>query len=259
MITILTYHAIGDGPRPLWNPVDEFEAQLDTLVRLGFSTVSLPGVSEAPKERETADRRIAITFDDGYASFFEIAWPRLVDRGFGATVFVIAGRCGSDNQWPGQPGSIPPAALLDWDELGALADQGCSLGSHTVTHSPLFDTADPDVLHEEIVGSKQLIESRTGSGVASFAYPYGHVSPRAAELVRNHYAAAVTTGLRGVGPGQDPHRLPRIDACYVSPATLRGLESGWFETYIAIRRGVRSIRRIASSDWDDSSLRNDSP
>ena len=37
------------------------------------------------------EKAVVITFDDGYASVYDSAWPRLQAHGFSATVFLVTG------------------------------------------------------------------------------------------------------------------------------------------------------------------------
>lgn len=248
MIPILTYHAVGDGPPPLWISPEAFERQLDALVGEGWSTLSLGEIVDALASGRLPEKRFAITFDDGYANVLENAWPRLRDRGLGATVFVITDRCGGDNRWPGQPSSVPTERLLSWDEVARLAAEGCGIGSHTRTHL-VIRSLDASALEDEIGGSREAIERETGASVEAFAWPYGFVSDEAIDVVRDHYRAAVTTELRGVQPTDDPMSLPRIDSCTLGPTLLRSAGTMPFDAYLGFRRVLRSARRLVAKDW----------
>lgn len=253
MIPILTYHAIGDGPPPLWLSTTDFEAQLDAMTNRGYRTIGLDEIATAIRGGVLPEKRFAITFDDGYANVIENAWPILRDRGLGATVFVITSRAGRDNRWPGQPSSVPTARLLDWDEIARLAEEGCTIGSHGRTHS-LLDGRDASALEDEIASSREEIETKIGRPVESFAYPYGFVASEALAVARRHYAAAVGVELRAVERDSDPHRLPRVDACTIGPSSLGRIGEGSFTTYLAVRRMLRSVKRIVVKDWDPASM-----
>src|ERR1700751_3538632 len=104
-LPILMSHKIAHipaGARPLRNYVlpDQFAAQLDALRRWGYQTISFADwlayrAGSAPLPR----RPIILTFDDGYRSTHDIAWPLLRRFGFTGTVFLVSDLIGKTNTW----------------------------------------------------------------------------------------------------------------------------------------------------------------
>ncbi|MDQ2870708.1 MAG: polysaccharide deacetylase family protein [Acidobacteriota bacterium] len=248
-VPVLTYHAVGEGPRPLFTPARLFEAHLTALENAGLRTISLSAVVDALAGGEAApERSVAVTFDDGYRSFAEEAWPRLRAHGFGATVFLVSDHGGGDNLWPTQKPGVPRSALLDWDQAGRLASEGVELGAHGRTHAPLPLLSEAEA-EAEVAGSRADIESRTGRRVRLFAYPYGASSPGTEAIVRRHFDGAVSVRLGLAGPSSDPFQIPRIDAHYLSPASIAWLRRDVFQAYLSARQVLRDARRRFSSDW----------
>ena len=101
--------------------------------------------------------------------------------------------------------------LLDWDEIRAMADTGLvRFGSHTRRHTRLREEVDPEIIDDEVAGSKRILESRLGQSIPLFCYPNGDHSPQAYARVKSDYDGAVST-LRGWHKrGMDPHRIARI-------------------------------------------------
>lgn len=83
---VLTYHRVVSGPDPLLQCVtpEHFAEHLDAL-REAVAVVPLRALDE-PSDH----RRLAITFDDGYADNAEAAAPMLRDREMPATFFVTS-------------------------------------------------------------------------------------------------------------------------------------------------------------------------
>ena len=59
---------------------------------------------------------------------------------------------------------------------------GITIGSHTKTHVSL-PAESPDVVAEELAGSKQALEAQLGEPVAHFAYPGGQFTPPVVDAV----------------------------------------------------------------------------
>ncbi|HEV2854315.1 MAG TPA: polysaccharide deacetylase family protein [Thermoanaerobaculia bacterium] len=248
-VPILTYHAVGDGPSPLWTSLPLFEAQIAAFAHSGWSTVPLAGLAARLEWGETLPERVlAITFDDGYESVHGLALSRLADLGFTATVFLVTGHCGGLNRWPGQPPSVPEAALLSWPQIERLAAAGWELGAHTLSHRPL-PALRPAEAEEEIAGSRHEIERRTGVTAATFAYPYGAVDTGTKAIVRRHFQSAVGTRLGLVEPASDRFELERVDAWYLPPRLVPVLDSSLYRSYLRLRQGGRAVRRRWRRDW----------
>src|SRR3989338_3721177 len=115
-IVALTFHdVIADGERAETDDdrfyrlaTREFEQLLAHLRRLGYHTASSRAFRAWQRGAGTLpDRTVVLTFDDGYASHFEVVAPLLMRYRFSGTFFVPVDRIG-------KPGS------LTWEHLHRL-------------------------------------------------------------------------------------------------------------------------------------------
>ncbi len=105
---------------------------------------------------------VALTFDDGFVNFGDVAAPLLADHGMPSTLFVVS--TPPERRTGGQ--GAPTAAFRscrcsNWDALGRLGAQGVEIGAHTRTHvnvARLTNAASPD----EIVGGAERIRTELG-------------------------------------------------------------------------------------------------
>ncbi|MGH7570239.1 MAG: polysaccharide deacetylase family protein [Gemmatimonadota bacterium] len=249
-IPVVVYHALGDGPAPIWTPLDRFDAELEAFAHAGYRAIRLGDLVDGLRQgRALPPRAFAITFDDGYRSVHQEALPRLARRGWAATAFLVTSRCGGTNRWPGQAASVPEAPLFDWDAAGELLEAGWELGAHGATHAPLT-TLPLDRAEEEIAGSLEAIERRVGPDARLFAYPYGASDREVRAIARRFARGAAGTGLGLVGARSDPFDLERIDACYLSPRLVERLERPSARARLHVRRWLRRARRVLVQDWD---------
>ena len=102
-------------------------------------------------------------------------------------------------------------APMSWGQLGSLDPSLITIGSHTLNH-PILPTLSADQLKEEIGASRRALQRRLGREVEMFCYPNGDNDVRAQSMVREHYAAAVSTAPRALADGDDLWLLPRIPA-----------------------------------------------
>jgi len=193
------------------------------------------------------ERVVVLTFDDGFANFYESAMPVLARYGFTATVFTISGHMGGRNDWGPRPKGLGTLPILSWQQAAELARAGVEIGSHTQTHRDLRRCSAAQVEHEMTV-SRAEIEDHLGLKPQSFAYPYGGADQVSRDLAASHFRASCTTELKRVN--SDPlDVLPRLDMHYLrSPQRFTRLLDGQLDQYLAVRQLGRRVRRVFISD-----------
>ena len=211
-LPILMFHYTGPLPsdadvfrRDLTVSRALFEEQLASLADGDVETVTLDGLFEHLEGREPLPTRaVALTFDDGYADNYEVAFPLLQRYGTVGTFFVATGLIG-------QPG------YMTWDQLAEMGAAGMAIEAHSISHADLTKIA-PDQLVRELAAPKQELEARLGRPCRFLAYPAGRFDSAVIRATKAAgYTAAVTTqhGLPHTAAG--PFELSRV--------RVRGTES----------------------------------
>jgi peptidoglycan/xylan/chitin deacetylase (PgdA/CDA1 family) len=243
---ILLYHSIGGIPGADydWNLTRaEFREQIELVSDL-FEPVDL---SEMVNGRDvngsdTDSKRVAVTFDDGFRSFYEVAVPVLREFDVPATVFVCPAFFADANlDVFRERHDLGPNAHdfgLTSSQVREIATTDLfSVGNHTATHARLSDLDTREATAEEVLGAKERLEAVTHKPVDRFSYPYGGYDARAADIVAESHTLAVTSEPGLVTQSTSPYQLPRIDACL--PLDLLR-----FETTDLGDRLRRSARRL---------------
>ena len=84
--------------------------------------------------------------------------------------------------------------LLTWQDVVRLhEDFGCTIGSHCLDHCVCHQNQDIIIVKEQIIGSKNLIEQRTGIKCSYFAYPNGNYTDYSNSIVESHYKMGFST------------------------------------------------------------------
>ena len=236
---ILTYHSLDTTGSPISIAPERFRQHMACLQERGMRVVPLSEVRKVPGS-------VALTFDDGFRNFYRYAMPILNDFGFPATVFVVSGYCGRNNNWPTQPSGFPVLDLMDWRELCEISQLGVKLGAHTVTHPRLTALREAEILGE-LTENRKEIEDRTGKAVDSFAYPYGDVDDVVHRIVRQHFPISCSTYLGWVDSNCTGD-LPRIDVYYCQhPSLFSTIGTAPGRAYLRSRRFLREFRQAVLS------------
>jgi len=209
-VPVLLYHDISDeGPGPYTLSPPLFAAQMEWLFSEGFRVVP---VRELERTSATGSgRTVVITFDDGYASFLDHAFPVLSYYRFPATINIVAAWTGKFIET--EPGRNRP--LLSWDEYRFLLGTGLvDLGCHTFDlHHPGGVPAVPaERLRQDLRRFQETMERETGRTADILAWPYG-IYDRSGmdEAQREGFRCLLTSneGLFTVGSRLD--EVPRLN------------------------------------------------
>lgn len=186
-VPILMYHHItseefgSDAAISMISPED-FRLHM-TAIRVHFTPISLKhyydyinctdGSVTLPKNP------IIITFDDGYLSNYEIAYPILKELEIPATIFVVTDTVGEI-----AGGGKVNHSHFNWEQAKEMENSGLiDIGSHSDGHVEMAKLSYDNMI-KEFRKSKYLIEKNLGRECTMFAYPYGSYNQQTIEAAR---------------------------------------------------------------------------
>jgi peptidoglycan/xylan/chitin deacetylase (PgdA/CDA1 family) len=217
-LPILMYHSISDrresGISPYFGTTTSpgaFERHLNCLRDSGFRSVTIPEAVAALQDGHLrSEKLVAITFDDGFRDFYDVAFPILKRAQFTATMYLPARFIGDSRR------SFKDRECMSWRQVRELRDKGIAFGSHTLSHPRLYELGWKEI-ETELANSKEEIESQLGERISDFAYPYAfpqhdrRFAVRFSALLKAQgYKTCVTTMIGRTRAGDDPLRLKRL-------------------------------------------------
>ncbi len=215
LVPILMYHSISQESAPAFRRwtigPKAFTEQMALLHALGYTTLSVTQFACAlrtPGSR-LPEQPVVVTFDDGFADFYETAFPVLQKWGFSASLYISTGFIGGTSGWlrPLGEGRRP---MLTWPQIREIDKAGIECGAHCVTH-PQLDVIPRAEAFRQIEASKAVLEHSLGHEVSTFAYPHGFHDSAVRQMVidaRFSSACAVKDAMSGAG--DDVFALARI-------------------------------------------------
>ncbi|SDM83097.1 biofilm PGA synthesis lipoprotein PgaB [Paenibacillus sp. yr247] len=119
----LVYHHLDDEESFVTITPTKFNQHLQMLKEKHYNVISIEEYAcFLEKRKSIPPNAVVITFDDGYRSFYEKAYPLLKKQGFPATNFVIVSYIDSD---------YPSLPFLTWKQMKEMKKDGFSFYSHT--------------------------------------------------------------------------------------------------------------------------------
>lgn len=130
---------------------------------------------------DTDNKKIAITFDDGYKHLLKPLKLFIDKYQIKPTIFIPTAFIGRSNNWD-YSHIFKDDPHLDKSEIKELALTGVKFGSHGHTHTA-FTKLTPEQLDDELILSKKILEDLTGREVESISYPFGRYNRQILEKV----------------------------------------------------------------------------
>jgi peptidoglycan/xylan/chitin deacetylase (PgdA/CDA1 family) len=194
LVPVLVYHNLASQARGrLVIAAKSFEEQMRYLKTHDYRVVHLRQLYEFISLRRQLPRKaVVLTFDDGYRSFLDHAYPVLKQLGFTATLFVYTDYVGAGRN------------ALRWEDLRRLQQEGFDIQGHSKTHGDLRRKAgesDADYsarMKLELGDPQALFERHLGRRADILAYPYGFQDDDLLQkVVQYGYGAAFTVRREG--------------------------------------------------------------
>ena len=217
-VPVLMWHNLAEeSSGDMTISLDTFRAQIEALHEAGFKTVSLQQLYDYVHfGTELPEKPIVLTFDDGYLSNYEYAFPILQEYDMQATIFAIGVSVGKDTYKDTDHAMTPHFGA---DEAREMVDSGLiSVQSHTFdmhqwppfedgnaqvreTLLPFDGEADADyeaAVEADFAESRELLESITGQPVNALAFPEGAYVTLTQDALRSAGAELTFTTVRAV-------------------------------------------------------------
>jgi peptidoglycan/xylan/chitin deacetylase (PgdA/CDA1 family) len=148
-------------------------------------------------EKNIPPRCAIITFDDGWKSQYDVAWPIMKKFGYPFTLFIYTEGV--------RGGHFGGGEAVTWEQLAEMRDAGVDIQAHSETHQDLRKPYDkvakkklspPEYeqwLQNEVGRCKDTLEQRLGIKVNCFAVPYGFYNQHVKDVAKGAGYEAVFT------------------------------------------------------------------
>ena len=152
------------------------------------------------------EKSVAITFDDGYISIYDTAFPMLQSYGFPFTLFLSTGPIDKQQQ-----------NYMNWDQVREMSRAGVIIANHMVEHPYMLERSSDETdadwinrLQNELLVAESRIEQETGQSHRYLAYPYGEFDLEIKLMLKNNGFIGLAQNSGAIGVNSDFLALPRF-------------------------------------------------
>ncbi len=254
-VPILMYHNLcndSESSKTSTNTItrSQFAEEMALLDKLGKTTVTFDQLISYVEEGTPLPKDpVCLTFDDGYFSNYEIAFPILQEHEMKATIFVVGATVGNKEHY--KETDFPITPHFDYTEAKKMVDSGLiSIQSHTYDMHQWaeYETGDKirttilklpneteeeyaQAVKEDLTRSCTEIQENTGNPVTILAYPGGSFDELSQKLVKDmgfKATLAITPGKAKLVYG-NPDSLYAMNRFYVTDKTTEEIFREWLK------------------------------
>ena len=194
----LMYHRFEENQYPSTNiKLLDFKKQLEIIQRDNIKFIN-PKNFEDELMNNKKQRKILLTIDDGFLSFYKNAWPVLKEKKIPFILFVSTREVGSFN-------------YMSWDQIKKISEEDfVEIGNHSHTHEYLVDENN-EIIRADILKSINIFKEKIGKNSIFFSYPFGEYSENFKNIIKSmgfKYAFGQHSGV--IDNTKNFYELPRF-------------------------------------------------
>ena len=194
----LMYHRFEENKYPSTNiRIHDFKKHIKILQENNIRFIN-PKNFENEIKNNKKQRKILLTIDDGFSSFYQNAWPLLKKEKIPFILFVSTREVGALN-------------YMTWDQIKEISKEDfVEIGNHSHTHEYLVDES-RDLILDDIQKSISIFKDQLGKNSDFFSYPFGEYSLEFKKLIKTlgfKYAFGQHSGV--IDETKDFYELPRF-------------------------------------------------
>ena len=196
-ILSLMYHRFNENKYPSTNiQMDVFKQQIKIIKKLKYNFYDPRDLEKNFKATKT-EKKILITIDDAFFSFYEVAWPYLKKEAIPFILFVSTKTVGKNG-------------YMTWDQIKELEKETTVyIGNHSHSHKYLVDLKNQE-FKNDIDTSSMLFNKNLGYNPIFFSYPFGEYSSSIREYISKNFKFSFGQHSGVIDNNKDRYELPRF-------------------------------------------------
>ena len=176
--------------------MDIFEKHIQIIKDLNYEFLNpkeLKNLFHVPKRQ----KKILLTIDDGFKSFYDNAWPFLKKNEVPFILFIST-----------EP--IGKRGYMTWQQIKEINEKNfATIGHHSHSHEHLIDKSENEFI-SDIEKSSNLFKNNLGYIPSLFSYPFGEYSEFMRNYISNNFTHAFGQHSGVIDVNKNKFELPRF-------------------------------------------------
>jgi peptidoglycan/xylan/chitin deacetylase (PgdA/CDA1 family) len=191
------YHRFDENKYPSTNiQMNIFLEQIQLIKDLNYDFIH-PENFEKNFNIPKKQKKILITIDDAFQSFYEVAWPFLKENKIPFILFVSTEPVGNKG-------------YMTWDQIKEVEQESFAIiGHHSHSHDYLIDVSNEDFIKDIEIANKIFTE-KIGYIPSLFSYPFGEYSEFMRQYISKNFTYAFGQHSGVIDVNKEKFQLPRF-------------------------------------------------
>jgi peptidoglycan/xylan/chitin deacetylase (PgdA/CDA1 family) len=191
------YHRFDENKYPSTNiQMNIFLQQIQLIKDLNYDFIH-PENFEKNFDIPKKQKKILITIDDAFQSFYEVAWPFLKENKIPFILFVSTEPVGNKG-------------YMTWDQIKEVEQESFAIiGHHSHSHGYLIDVSNEDFIKDIEIANKIFTE-KIGYIPSLFSYPFGEYSEFIRQYISKNFTYAFGQHSGVIDVNKEKFQLPRF-------------------------------------------------
>ena len=191
------YHRFDENKYPSTNiKMEVFVKQIEMIKNANYEFYDIQEFIKNFNQPKN-EKRILITIDDAFSSFYEIAWPFLKENRIPFILFVSTEPVGNKG-------------YMTWDQIREIEQESYGyIGHHSHTHDYLIEKSEEDFIKDIEMASKIFLKE-LGYVPNLFSYPFGEYSKFMKDYISENFSFAFGQHSGVIDLNKDKYELPRF-------------------------------------------------
>ena len=192
------YHRFEENKYPSTNiKITDFIKQIDLIKKNSFSFIDANNFENSLINLK-GEKKILLTIDDAFKSFYDQAWPKLKKDKIPFLLFVNTREVGSNG-------------YMSWKQIKEISkEKFVHIGNHSYSHDYLVDKTKNEIINDIDLAIKDF-KKNLGYNSPFFSYPFGEYSNEFKNIIKDFgfkYAFGQHSGV--ADETKDFYELPRF-------------------------------------------------
>ena len=193
----IMYHRFDENKYPSTNiKMDIFLKHIQLIKDLNYDFIH-PEEFQKNFNIPKKQKKILLTIDDAFQSFYDIAWPFLKTNKIPFILFVSTEPVGNNG-------------YMTWDQIKEIENENFAIiGHHSHSHEYLIDETDQDFIND-IKKANKIFDKEIGYVPNLFSYPFGEYSEFMREYISKNFNYAFGQHSGVIDVNKEKFQLPRF-------------------------------------------------
>ncbi len=191
------YHRFNEPKYPSTNiQMNVFKEHINSINSSGYKYLD-PSMFSKVFSEEKIEKKILLTIDDGYKSFYDNAWPYLKENKIPFLIFISTEAVGK-------------TGYMSWEQIKEIEKYDfVSIGNHSHSHDYLVSFSFKE-FKRDINKSMEIFKYNLGYNPIFFSYPFGEWSLIQKKFISQHFEFAFGQHSGVIDLNKDKYELPRF-------------------------------------------------